>query len=127
MLCEYGHSSINRVLEKIIPLLEYFSEKEIYFTSFEERIAAQQYFPSTILEEFKNVTLIVDTTPLPIQHHRNDPTSGQNGVWDGAHKMWGNFFLLIKAKICKSNTILLNNFVFSGHIFDYFFALRLLN
>jgi hypothetical protein len=29
-------------------------------------------FPSTIPEGMENVTLIVDATPLPIQHCRND-------------------------------------------------------
>lgn len=80
------------MLEKMIPILEHFSQKEVCFTSYEERRKALTLFSSTIPEGPENVTFIVDTTPLPIQHHRNDAKSGENGVWDGAHKMWGTCF-----------------------------------
>jgi hypothetical protein len=92
MLCEYAHSITNRMLEKMIPILEYFSQKEICLTSYEERKMAQSYFTSTIPEGFENVTFIIDATPLPIQHQRGDASSEENGVWDGAHKMWGTYF-----------------------------------
>jgi len=80
MLCEYAHSSTNRMLEKMIPILEYFSQKEICLTSYEERKMAQSYFTSTIPEGFENVTFIIDATPLSIQNQRSVASSEENGV-----------------------------------------------
>jgi hypothetical protein len=59
IICDYNHSNVNRVLEKMIPLLRYFSEVEVKWSSYEERLERQRYFPSKIPEELKNVTLIV--------------------------------------------------------------------
>jgi hypothetical protein len=87
----YPRSSMNRLLEKIMPLLPHFSKFLICWTSYEARKEAQRHFPSTIPEGMENVTLIVDATPLPIQHCRNDTKDGEEGVWDGAHQMWGMF------------------------------------
>jgi hypothetical protein len=102
MLCEYAHSSTNRMLEKMIPILEHFSQKEICLTSYEERKMAQSHFTSTIPEGFENVTFIIDATPLPIQHQRSDASSRENGVWDGAHKMWGTYPLRARNHKCAS-------------------------
>jgi len=88
IICDYSHSNINRILEKTIPLLEYFSEFEVKWSSYEELLERHKYFPSKIPEELNNVTLIVDSAPLPIQHRRSDTNDGPKDVWDGAHKMW---------------------------------------
>jgi hypothetical protein len=85
----YPRSSMNRLLEKIILLLPHFSKFLICWTSYEARKEAQKHFPSTIPEGMDNVTLIVDATPLPIQHCRSDIKEGEEGVWDGGHQMWG--------------------------------------
>jgi len=44
---------------------------------------------STVFSNSKiKVLMIVDSTPLPINHCRNETKDGPNGVWDGAHRMW---------------------------------------
>jgi hypothetical protein len=80
------------MLEKMISILQHFSQKEICLTSYEERKMVQSHFTSTIPEGFENVTFIIYATLLPIQHQRGDASSGENGVWDDAHKMWGTYF-----------------------------------
>jgi hypothetical protein len=80
------------LLEKIIPLLQYFSRYEVCWSTFEIREKRREYFSSTLPSGMENVTLIVDATPIPIQHRRNDAKQGDEGVWDGAHHMWGTIF-----------------------------------
>jgi hypothetical protein len=46
----------------------------------------------------ENVTLIAGAMPLPIQHCRNDTKEGEEGVWDGAHQMWGMFFFISNSR-----------------------------
>jgi hypothetical protein len=79
-------------LEKIIPLLPHFTKYEVTWTNYEERKSARKYFPSKIPENMEDVTLVVDATPLPIQRCRNDIAEGSEGIWDGAHKIWGTIF-----------------------------------
>jgi len=47
---------------------------------------------TSISKGFENVSFIIDTTPLPIQHQQGDVSSVENGVWDEAHKTWGAYF-----------------------------------
>jgi hypothetical protein len=58
----------------------------------------------------ENVTLIVDATPIPILHRRNDAKQGDEGVWDGAHHMWGTIFHHCLSSKCVFIIIKLHNF-----------------
>lgn len=40
----------------------------------------------------EDVSLVVDATPLPVQRCRSDVAEGSEGVWDGAHKIWGTIY-----------------------------------
>jgi hypothetical protein len=99
---------------KCIPLLAYFADTEIQWSSYEDRLASQRYFPSKIQEGFENTTLILDATPLPIQHRRTDQKEGENGVWDEAHKMWGMRFKTLK--VMKFIVLIRNKFILKFYL-----------
>jgi hypothetical protein len=99
---------------KCIPLLAYFADTEIQWSSYEDRLASQRYFPSKIQEGFENTTLILGVTTLPIQHCRTDQKEGENGVWDGAHKMWGMRFKSLKA--IKFIVLIRNKFILKFYL-----------
>jgi len=87
---------MHRVLEKMVPLTEVFSEETVRWGTIEERVAARHHFRHPIPEELVKITLITDCTPLPLKKHHLDEPTGAEGMLDYAHQTWGkniNFLL----------------------------------
>lgn len=80
--CGYSHSSFNRFLDKMIPLLDAFSNTEINMQDYESRVQSRNYLLVPLPSEFRDATLIIDATKIKVKKNKGDQYRGREGVWD---------------------------------------------
>lgn len=90
---KYPKSDFDRLVAKFIPLLDCFSTTVIQFGSYDERFQARNNVHIQFPDRLKKTTLILDSTFLPIERRRDEPFDGDEGVWDGAHQLYGMSFV----------------------------------
>lgn len=95
------------MIVKFIPLLSTFSTQNIQFGTLEERRNARSNINILFPSELENTTLILDSTPLPIERKRDEPLNSDEGVWDEAHKMFGTIPLCQFKFYCCLNCLVL--------------------
>ena len=77
----YPHSNISTLHRKFFPFLKPFSDHVINFKNYEYRRTAANSFHTRYKHTLNDITLVGDSTPIPLEWTHNEERSGDEGTW----------------------------------------------